>query len=79
VLFAVQADSAESDAKEIPADDLATLTTPPITAPTPEAEAKISAAAKVPGPELWATIALAALAIGLVETALAHYFSRSPA
>lgn len=81
VLFAVQAESAESDAREIPADELATLTTPPNVSPTstPESDPKISSAAKVPGPELWATIALAALAIGLLETALAHYFSRSPA
>lgn len=79
-LFAVQADAAESDAREISADELKKLANPPNVLPVAESAAQATASAKrVPGPELWAAVALAALVIALVESALGHYFSRSPA
>jgi hypothetical protein len=79
-LFAVQPNAAESDDTRISADDLASLTTARRTAPAAAtASAEPSGAARVPGPELWATFALIALIVVLVETSMAHFFSRTPA
>jgi hypothetical protein len=81
-LFAVQSDPAESDPATLPANDLAALTAPPSPAAatavkaTPPATPPAIPATRVPGPELWAAFALAALVVALLETALAHYFSR---
>jgi hypothetical protein len=80
-VFAVQSDPAESDFAPLPAADLTALnepraepTKPAVAAPTPTLTK--APAARVPGPELWAAFALAALVAVLLELALAHYFSR---
>ena len=79
-LFAVQGNPDESDPATLPANDLAALTSPqPAVAPAAAAPTSphAPAGARVPGEELWALFALAALVCVLLETALAHYVSRS--
>jgi len=82
-VFAVQSDPEESNLAQQPKADIEPLLNP--TAPAPGAsgaeegspDKSVTGHRRVPGQELWFPLALAALILALVETALAHRFSQS--
>ena len=80
VVFAVQADPAESNLAQEPKADIDSL----LAASEPAAQPDASPEEKpktgehlVPGEEIWYPLAIAALVLALVEIALAHRFSQS--
>jgi hypothetical protein len=81
VVFAVQSDPDESNLAQQPKADLEPLLNPAATAASsgPDSSPDKSAAGhrRVPGRELWFPLALAALALALIEMVLAHRFSQS--
>jgi hypothetical protein len=79
-VFAVQSDPAESNLAQQPKADIEPLLA--ATAPTTGTDAGgpdkgDNAHHKVPGPELWFPLAIAAILLALVEMTLAHRFSQS--
>jgi hypothetical protein len=78
VVFAVQSDPAESDLRQQAQQDITALVNPP----EPSGQQKTAANGEpdnrlVPGKELWFYLAIAALALAMLETIYAHYCSRT--
>lgn len=77
-VFAVQSDPEESNLAQGPKTDLDPLLNPAATAQTADAATPEAAAhRRVPGPEIWFPLAIAALLLALAEMTLAHRFSQS--
>ena len=80
VVFAVQPDPAESDLTQEPKSAIAPLLAVSEPAAQPAGsmnEMPKTKSLRVPGPEIWYPLVLAALLLALLETALAHRFSQS--
>ncbi len=76
IVFAVRQDPTESNLAQVAKQSVAGLLNPPLIENPKNPQNPQQNRPKIPGPELWLPLALAALVIALGDLALAHYSSQ---